>query len=366
MVTAAYPEDTLQETEASRAHQGARHIAINGLTKRYAGQSTDALHAVSLTIAQGEIFGIIGRSGAGKSSLIRCLNRLESPTAGEVLIHDVDIGTLSPQALVRWRRGTGMIFQHFNLLSAKTVRENIELPLKVAGVSSALRRKKADELLALVGLTGRENAWPAQLSGGQKQRVGIARALVHDPELLLCDEATSALDPETTRAILDLLREINRQKGITIVLITHEMDVIHALCDKVAVLEQGKIIEQGPVWHVFGDPQHPTTRQLLLPHRDDLPPFLAEKLTDAPVNARSRPLIALNYTGSGEPPAFSSLTAVLGDDVTLVQSALEWIQQRQVGRMLLLASPSSAPLNVAETGYLLADRVEVLGYVTEH
>ena len=364
MVSMPWPESQESRVELSLAEAGPVHVSITGLCKRYAGQQVDALHNIDLQIARGEIFGIIGRSGAGKSSLIRCLNRLESPGAGSVVIDGVDIGSLSSTELVEWRRTTGMIFQHFNLLSAKTVRENIELPMRVAGVPPAQRQPKVDELLALVGLEDRQHAYPAQLSGGQKQRVGIARALVHEPKLLLCDEATSALDPETTRAILALLREINRQQGITIVLITHEMQVIHDLCHQVAVLEQGRVIERGPVWQVYGDPQHETTQLLLNPQHDSLPEPLKNRLIAHPVTNDVRPLICLSYTGQGAVPQLAKLSALLGDDITLVQSALEWVQQRQIGQILLLAAPGPQLFRKEIIPAELADRVEVLGYVT--
>ncbi len=361
MVSFAWPAEAA-DTAPLTTPDASTHVAVTGLVKRYPGQQSDALQNITLRIAHGEIFGIIGRSGAGKSSLIRCLNRLENPGEGRVVIDGVDIGGLSETALVNWRRGTGMIFQHFNLLSARTVRDNIELPMRVAGVAKPQRQRKVDELLALVGLEARQHAYPAQLSGGQKQRVGIARALVHDPRLLLCDEATSALDPETTRSILALLRDINRQKGITIVLITHEMDVIHDLCHRVAVLEQGRIIEQGPVWQVYGDPQEETTRLLLDRHSASLPASLASRLRPRP-SPFSRPLLRLNYSGQGAVPHLAELSGLLGSEVTLVQSALEWVQGRQIGQLLLLAAASGEPFDPAGIPARLADRVEVIGYV---
>ncbi|MEO6677302.1 MAG: ATP-binding cassette domain-containing protein, partial [Pseudomonas sp.] len=246
-------EQTELHPELNRAH-----VRFIDLGKTYTGQQgpVAALHGIDLAIQRGEVFGIIGRSGAGKSSLIRTINRLEQPSTGRVLIDQVDIGEFDEERLVALRRRIGMIFQHFNLMSAKTVWQNVELPLKVAGVPKDKREKKVRELLELVGLQEKHKAYPAQLSGGQKQRVGIARALVHDPEILLCDEATSALDPETTQSILGLLREINQRLGLTIVLITHEMAVIRDICDRVVVLEHGRVVEQGPVWEVFGNPQH--------------------------------------------------------------------------------------------------------------
>ncbi|EXF42874.1 ABC transporter-like protein [Pseudomonas sp. BAY1663] len=243
------------------------HVRFANLGKTYQSAlgSVQALRDIDLVVQRGEIFGIIGRSGAGKSSLIRTINRLERPSSGQVLIDGVDIGQLDEDQLVEQRRRIGMIFQHFNLMSAKTVWQNVELPLRVAGVPYGQRQRKVHELLQLVGLLDKRGAYPAQLSGGQKQRVGIARALVHDPEILLCDEATSALDPETTQSILALLREINQRLGLTIVLITHEMAVIREICDRVVVLEQGEVVEQGPVWRVFGAPWHEVTRTLLAP-----------------------------------------------------------------------------------------------------
>ena len=209
-----------------------------------------ALSDVSFSIVRGEIFGIIGRSGAGKSTLLRTINMLERPGAGRVLIDGADVGQLDEDGLVALRRRIGMIFQHFNLLSAKTVAENVALPLRVAGVKPAAARVRVDALLDLVGLRDKADAYPAKLSGGQKQRVGIARALVHEPRILLCDEATSALDPETTQSILALLRDINRKLGLTVVLITHDMAVIREICHQVLVLDGGRKVEQGEVWRV--------------------------------------------------------------------------------------------------------------------
>lgn len=254
------PFPTAPDTRASTPH-----IRLQGLGKRYPG-GVQALREIDLEIRRGEVFGIIGRSGAGKSSLIRTLNRLERPSEGQVLIDDEDIGGYDGQRLVALRRRIGMIFQHFNLMSAKTVWQNIALPLRVAGVPRARIEERVAGLLQLVGLEEKRDAYPAQLSGGQKQRVGIARALVHQPQILLCDEATSALDPESTQAILALLRDINRRLGLTIVLITHEMAVIREICDRVVVLECGRIVEQGEVWEVFGDPRHAAfSARLVLP-----------------------------------------------------------------------------------------------------
>lgn len=223
----------------------------------------EAVRNISLSVKKGEIFGIIGHSGAGKSTLLRCVNLLERPTSGKVTVGDVELTKLSERQLQAQRRKIGMIFQHFNLLSMSTVRDNIAFPLKLAGMSGAAVRKRVDELLALVQLEQHGDKYPAQLSGGQKQRVGIARALAASPDVLLCDEATSALDPQTTNSILSLLLDINAKLGITILLITHEMQVIRSICDRVAVIDKGEIVEMGDVLHVFLKPEHPVTREFV-------------------------------------------------------------------------------------------------------
>ena len=245
----------------------APHITFERVSKTYPGASTLALDAISFSIARGEVFGIIGRSGAGKSTLLRTINMLERPDAGTVQIDDVDVGLLDEDGLVALRRRVGMIFQHFNLLSAKTVFENVALPLRVAGVPREAIASRVTELLALVGLSEKAHVYPAKLSGGQKQRVGIARALVHRPEILLCDEATSALDPETTEQILALLGDINHRLGLTVVLVTHDMAVIRDACDRVLVLDHGRVVEHGTVGQVFADPHAEATLALLRPLR---------------------------------------------------------------------------------------------------
>lgn len=224
-----------------------------------------ALKGVDLHIAEGDIFGIIGYSGSGKSTLVRTINLLERPTLGAVLLHGVDISGYSDRQLIPHRRKMGMIFQQFNLLASATVFENIAFPLQLEGLGRDHIEAKVDELLALVDLQDKKNDYPANLSGGQKQRVAIARALASDPEILLCDEATSALDPQTTRAILSLLKRINRELGITIVLITHEMAVVQAICNRVAVISDGVIVEQNTVHELFGNPQTAVARELLNP-----------------------------------------------------------------------------------------------------
>lgn len=222
-------------------------IEIEGLSKTYAGTGRPALNNVSLSVPKGAIYGILGRSGAGKSTLIRCLNLLERPTSGRILINGSDITQLDKAGLREHRLRTGMIFQHFNLLHARTVADNVAVPLEIAGTPKALRQERVEELLWLVGLSDKAQAFPSQLSGGQKQRVGIARALAARPDVLLCDEATSALDPETTASVLELLAGINQKLKLTIVLITHELEVVKTLCDHAALLENGEVIESGKI-----------------------------------------------------------------------------------------------------------------------
>ena len=242
-------------------------IELKHLGKIYssASGSVEALKDVNLTIADGEIFGIIGLSGAGKSTLVRCINLLERPTSGEVLVDGQNIMTLSQKELLQVRRQIGMIFQGFNLLEQRTVLRNICFPLEISGTPKAEAKKRAEELLRVVGLSDKAASYPSQLSGGQKQRVAIARALATNPRYLLCDEATSALDPNTTRSILELLREINKTLGVTIIVITHEMKVIDQICDRVAVIDKSCIAEEGRVADVFTSPKSDIARELVLP-----------------------------------------------------------------------------------------------------
>ncbi|MFE4301150.1 methionine ABC transporter ATP-binding protein MetN, partial [Bacillus velezensis] len=240
-------------------------IHLQNVSKIYKAKHGDvnAVQDVTLDIKKGEIFGIIGYSGAGKSSLIRLLNGLEKPTSGTVEVAGTELNKVSSRGLRKARQEISMIFQHFNLLWSRTVRENIMFPLEIAGVKKSERVRRADELIKLVGLEGKEKSYPSQLSGGQKQRVGIARALANNPKVLLCDEATSALDPQTTDSILDLLSDINDRLGLTIVLITHEMHVIRKICNRVAVMENGKVVEEGEVLQVFRNPREPMTKRFV-------------------------------------------------------------------------------------------------------
>jgi D-methionine transport system ATP-binding protein len=366
------PLDSLSATHPARqtelhADLNRAHVRFINLGKTYQGRQgpVDALQQIDLAIQRGEIFGIIGRSGAGKSSLIRTINRLEQPSSGRVLIEQTDIGPFNEDQLVELRRRIGMIFQHFNLMSAKTVWQNVELPLKVAGVPREQRQRKVSELLELVGLQDKHKVYPAQLSGGQKQRVGIARALVHDPAILLCDEATSALDPETTQSILGLLREINQRLGLTIILITHEMAVIRDICDRVVVLEQGRVVEQGPVWQVFGNPQHEVSKTLLAPLQHGLPEDLQARLAPAPQKPGASIVLDLHFTGDrDQEPDLAALFAALGGRVSLLHGGVERIQGRALGHLLLAVagSPHSAQTLLSHARQQ-AQHAEVVGYV---
>jgi len=298
-------------------------ISIEHLTKTFThrGRTITALDDVSLTVERGEIFGVVGESGAGKSTLIRCVNLLETPTAGRILIDGTDITTLRGAALRKARQHIGMIFQGFNLLDSRSVAGNVALPLEVMGRSRRERNARVAELLELVGLSHRASAHPARLSGGQKQRVGIARALAGSPDLLLSDEATSALDPQTTATILDLLKRLNRELGLTILLITHEMDVVKRICNRVALLEEGRIVEQGKVTELARDPR---TR-------------LAQSLFGPPVpaaNGHQRVVVGFDGRLSLE----SLLPGLLRHDdlsVTVVSADVESVSDERIGNIQL-------------------------------
>lgn len=307
-------------------------IHLEHISKTYdsKGRITHALDDVELAIRKGEVFGIIGRSGAGKSTLIRMLNLLEAPSSGKVWVAGQDITALSRTELYAFRQKVGMVFQHFNLLNARTVLDNVCFPLRLAKVSLSERRARAFEMLELVGLSEHAHKYPRQLSGGQQQRVGIARALANRPELLLCDEATSALDPETTQSILRLLRNINQELGITIVLITHGMDVIRSVCDRVAVIDAGKIVELGEVVDVFLHPSHPVTQSLLNESGVDADGWqaLAEQ-------AQGR-LLRLSFRGAASlQPILSRITRELDLDVSILQGAVSRIKDEPYGQLVL-------------------------------
>ena len=324
-------------------------IQLQGITQAYGAH--EALRGVDLDIAPGEIFGIIGRSGAGKSSLVRTINLLNRPKAGKVLVAGRELTALPQSQLRAARREIGLIFQHFNLLSSRTVAQNVALPLELAGVAPAAVRKRVDELLDLVGLAGMGDRYPAQISGGQKQRVGIARALANRPKVLLSDEATSALDPETTRSILGLLKQINRDFGLTIVLITHQMQVIKQVAERVAVIDAGRIVEQGPVIEVFTRPQHATTRSLIeeivpqaLP--DSVLARIRALMTERP--AQDSRLLRLAFAGDGsDRPLLSEVIRDHGIDLSIVHGQVDEVQGQPFGSLAVFARGAREKLNAA-------------------
>ena len=295
-----------------------------------------AVRGVSLSVAEGEVFGVIGESGAGKSTLIRLINLLERPSAGRVLVEGVDAGALAGEDLRALRRRIGMIFQHFNLLTTKTVAENVAFPLRLEGrLKPAEIKARVAHLLDRVGLSGHARAYPAQLSGGQKQRVGIARALACNPTILLCDEATSALDPETTRQVLDLLAEINRDLGLTIVLITHEMEAVRRICDRVAVLEAGQVVESGEVVEVFLNAAHPVTRRLL--GQDDDPP-----------GAASGRRVRVTYRGAAaHGPLLTRIARETGVDFEVQSARVSEIKGERYGQFILALEGGGAEAALA-------------------
>ena len=299
---------------------------------RVDGKDIPALEPFSLEIADGEVFGIIGHSGAGKSTLIRLINMLERPSGGQILIGDTDMTVLTGPALRAARQRIGMIFQHFNLLSSQTVAENIAFPLRIAGgKDSAAIRARVDELLRRVGLTEHAHKYPSQLSGGQKQRVGIARALANNPSILLCDEATSALDPQTTASVLDLLAEINRELKLTVVLITHEMDVVRRVCDRVAVLDAGRIVEHGTVADVFLHPQHATTRRFV---NEALPEEAAGE--QVPYHHVPGRILRLSFRGEATwSPTLGRVTRETGVDFNILAGRIDRIKDLPYGQLTL-------------------------------
>ena len=338
------------------------HIKIHQLNKYYnvQGKKVHALKDINLNIPKGKIFGIIGKSGAGKSSLIRTLNGLEGISDGHIHIHQQDLATLNHEELIQLRQRIGMIFQHFNLMSAKTVRENVALPLKIAKYPANEINARVTEVLQLVGLDDKAEHYPSQLSGGQKQRVGIARSLVHHPEILLCDEATSALDPESTSVVLTLLKEINQKLGITIVLITHEMQVIREICDEVVVIDQGEIVESGQVWSVFSNPQKQITQELLNLEQLDLPIQLSSEKTEKSTHS----ILKLRYESTlTNAPNLTDLTSAFGQAVYLYQSHVDSIQGHLIGSFIV--GVENTQLDLATISKQLQQHIaniEVLGY----
>lgn len=301
-------------------------IELKNLSKIYDNGKTrvEAVKDINLTIEDGDIFGIIGLSGAGKSTLIRCINFLEKPTEGQVIFDGVDLGAVSHKELLKKRQSMSMIFQNFNLLSQRTALDNICYPLEIAGNSKNEAREKARRLLAIVGLSDKEKSYPVQLSGGQQQRIAIARALATDPKVLLCDEATSALDPTTTSSILNLLKEINKNMGVTIIVITHEMRVIEQICNKVAVIDKSHIVEEGPVREVFTAPKSQIAKQLILPKNQGVPA------------AEGFRCLRLVFDGtSAFEPIISALSRQCNTDVNILGANTKNIEGVAYGQMLI-------------------------------
>ena len=343
-------------------------IKLNNITKIFTlpDKKLTALDNVSLHVPKGQICGVIGASGAGKSTLIRCVNLLERPTHGAVIIDDVDLTQLSEAGLVKTRRQIGMIFQHFNLLTSRTVFENVALPLELENKSKAEIQEKTTALLALVGLSDKHNVYPANLSGGQKQRVAIARALASDPKVLLCDEATSALDPATTQSILKLLKEINRTLGITILLITHEMEVVKRICDQVAVIDKGRLIEQGTVSEIFSNPKTELAQEFISStFHITLPEEYLENLSDTPKHAKSYPIIKFEFTGrSVDAPLLSQASKKFGVELSILTSQIDYAGGVKFGFTIAEVEGDEDAITQAKV-YLMENnvRVEVLGYV---
>ena len=319
-------------------------IRLEGVTKRYRSAAGDrlALDSVDLMVDAGQVFGVVGRSGAGKSTLIRTINRRETPEAGRLIVGDEEIPALSAAPLRAARRRIGMIFQHFNLLNARTIAENVAFPLQLEGRPKAEIGKRVAELLERLGLTEHATKYPSQLSGGQKQRVGIARALACEPRVLLCDEATSALDPETTDEILTLLAELNRELGLTIVLITHQMEVVRRICDRVAVLQDGRLVEEGPTADVFLHPKAAATRAMLAEGEGG-------ETFDASVVPAGGRLAKLTFRGASTyEPELSRVARSAGVDYSILSGRISRIRDEPYGQMIVAFTGGDAEAAMAQ------------------
>ena len=340
-------------------------IELKHITKLYG--SFKALDDINLTIQDGEIFGIVGQSGAGKSTLVRCINMLEPPTSGEVLINGKDMMKLSKSQLREERKKIGMIFQHFNLLANRTVAGNVAFPLELSGVPKTEQKKRIDDILDVVGLTEYKDKYPAQLSGGQKQRVGIARAIVSNPNVLLSDEATSALDPETVKSILSLLRDINKKLGITIILITHQMEVIKEIAERVAVIEKGKIIEEGSVVDLFTNPQTETLKKFVgSVMSSDVPEQLSHmNITAKKESDSDQTVVSLKFRGDvANEPIIANLIRKYNLDVSILYGSIDYIQNVSFGRLIIMIDGDERNMNDALSHLKeLPITSEVIGYV---
>ncbi|AUH02440.1 D-methionine ABC transporter, ATP-binding protein [Prodigiosinella confusarubida] len=342
-------------------------IEISNITKTFPqnGRTITALDDVSLRVPAGQIYGVIGASGAGKSTLIRCVNLLERPTQGKVLVDGQDLTQLSESQLTRARRQIGMIFQHFNLLSSRTVFGNVALPLELDNMPKAEIKQRIHNLLELVGLSDKHDVYPTNLSGGQKQRVAIARALASAPKVLLCDEATSALDPATTRSILELLKDINRRLGLTILLITHEMDVVKRICDQVAIISDGRLIEQDTVSEVFSHPKTPLAQTFIQSTLHlDIPDDYLERMMPTP-KLGSLPLLRMEFTGqSVDAPLLSEIARRFNINNNIISAQMDYAGGVKFG--IMLAEMHGEVADTTAAIQFLKDHhvnIEVLGYV---
>ena len=337
-------------------------ILLKNLNKTYSTKASEveALKDVTLNIKKSEIYGIIGFSGAGKSTLVRCINFLEKPTTGEVIVDGKNLGTLSNKELRIERKKIGMIFQHFNLMKSRTVFENIAYPLRGNGYSKEEINKKVNDLLKLVELEDKSNVYPSELSGGQKQRVGIARALANDPKVLLCDEATSALDPQTTESILRLLKEVNKKFGITIVVITHEMQVVKEICTRAAVMENGRVVEEGSIFKIFSEPKEKITKSFidstsLLTNIHDL---IKEESSVVDIKENEKILKLKYLEDSTSEPIISIGSREFNVDTSIIFGNIEIIQDSPLGGLIVIIRGEEAQINKV-IAYLKENKVEV-------
>ncbi|MBR0574454.1 MULTISPECIES: methionine ABC transporter ATP-binding protein MetN [Pasteurellaceae] len=342
-------------------------IKLKNISKEFnvKGKILKALDNVTLEVPQGTIYGVIGSSGAGKSTLIRCVNLLERPTSGQIFVGNRELTELKEKDLILARRKIAMIFQHFNLLSSRTVFDNVALPLELSHFSKNQIKDKVNDLLELVGLADKKNAYPSNLSGGQKQRVAIARALANNPEVLLCDEATSALDPATTQSILALLKEINSRLGLTILLITHEMEVVKRICDQVAVIDKGQLIETGTVSEMFSNPKTALAKRFIAStFHNELPQEYIDRLHLNP-DDKSEPIIRFEFTGkSVDAPLLSQVSKQFGIDFSILMSQIDYAGGVKFG--FVIAEVVGKHEKILQAKEFLREhnvKVEVLGYV---
>lgn len=322
------------------------HISKSFVT---ASGTVHAVQDVNLQIGEGEIFGIIGFSGAGKSTLVRCINLLERPTEGRVIVDGEDLTAMDLKKLREVRKKIGMIFQHFNLMRSRTVFQNIAFPLKKSGLSKAEKEKKIESLLELVGLSDKKDAYPSQLSGGQKQRVAIARALANDPKVLLCDEATSALDPQTTQSILKLLKQVNETLGITIVLITHEMAVVKDICDRVAIMEQGRVVEEGDTVSVFSHPKEAMTKDFIdtASNLGKIHDLIAERHSLTEIQPGEQ-MVLLTYSGSNAgQPLISALAEKFSVSANIIYGNIDYLKGKPLGKLVVTLSGEKEAMDQA-------------------